>query len=74
MTGSVDPDYLCAAEISRRAGGLLGVSEADAFDALTLVPENLLALLQSPEGWGTLARMIASDLGADLPAFQPTVH
>lgn len=74
MSATRDPDYLCAAEISRHAGGLIGVSESDAFDALTLVPENLLALLQSPQGWTTLAGMIAADLGADLPAFQPTVH
>ncbi len=74
MTQALDPEYLCAAEISRRAGGMIGISEVEAFDALTFVPENLLALLQSPEGWSALARMIANDLGTDIPPFAPTVH
>jgi hypothetical protein len=73
MTG-LDADYICATEISRSAGGLIGVSEAEAFDALTFVPENLLPLLQSPEGWAALAGLIANGLGAEPPAFMPTVH
>lgn len=63
-----------ARELSRQYAPLLGVSPAEVFDELTQVPDNMLALLNSPEGWAALASYIAIDLGDSQPFFAPTVH
>lgn len=63
-----------AFELVRKTAPLMGVSEIEAFDALTYVPDNLLPLLQSPQGWSALSAFVASDLGVVAPAFKPTVH
>lgn len=43
-------------------------------DALAYVPENMLALLDFPEGWSALAEMVAADLGVSSFGYRPTVH
>lgn len=73
-----DPDWLAqveaARELSRRVALMTGVTESEAFDALTYIPDNLLPLLHSPQGWSTLAGMMANDLGVIAPTFKPMVH
>ena len=36
--------------------------------------DNLLVLLETPEGWGTLARHVAAVLGLDPPDYQPALN
>ena len=66
--------YLAAIELARQAAPVIGASEAYVFDALTFVPDNLLDLLRSPEGWTALASFIAVDFGCAMNAYAPTVH
>ncbi|MAM39267.1 MAG: hypothetical protein CL949_12400 [Erythrobacter sp.] len=63
-----------AFEFVRGCAPLIGVSEVEAFDALTYVPDNLLHLLESPQGWSALAGFISADLGIVAPAFRPAIH
>ena len=69
-----DSRYLAAVELARQAAPVIGASEADVFDALTYVPDNMLDLLRSPEGWTALASFIAVDFGCAMNAYAPTVH
>lgn len=51
------------------------VTAEEAFDCLCTVPDNLLPLLQSPQGWTTLAGYIGADLAQPAPvAVVPTIH
>lgn len=61
---------MLAAEVA----GALGADASEVFDALTCVPENMLALLDSPQGWAVLAQYIAGGLGLDSRDYAPTVH
>lgn len=44
------------------------------WDALCTVPDNMLSLLDSPQGWTALAGYIAAELGCRPPSFMPAVH
>jgi hypothetical protein len=43
-------------------------------DALTLIPDNMLTLLHSPEGWSALAEYVAAGLGVLRHCYVPTRH
>lgn len=64
----------CARHLAHRLAPLMGVPEGDAWDALTFIPDNQLYLLDSPEGWTTLADTIARDLGVYAPSYAPGIH
>ena len=66
--------YLTAIELSHQLAPRFGVGEADVFDALSAVPENMLDLLRSPDGWSALASFIAADFGIAMNNYQPTKH
>ena len=66
--------YLAARELARQIAPLLGVTAEQAFEALTYVPDEMLPLLQSPEGWSALAAMVASRVGVLTATFVPTRH
>lgn len=44
------------------------------YQALTFFPDNMLVLLQSPEGWAALAECIAADFGTAPIQLEPTIH
>ena len=63
-----------AMTLAEDVAGLLGVSAEAAWDALCSVPENMLGLLDSPQGWSALASFIACDLRMAAPDYRPRVH
>ena len=63
-----------AFELSRQIAPLLGVSEYEAVRYIDVVPENMLNLLESPEGWIALASYVATQTGTTLPDYSPTLH
>jgi hypothetical protein len=63
-----------ARELSRQLAPVLCAGETEVFGQLCTVPDNMLALLDSPEGWGTLAGYVAARFGMAPPAYQPTLH
>ena len=70
-----DDATLCAGrELARQVAPLLGVGEATAYDELTYIPDNLLTLLDSPDGWGAMCGYLAAGLGVPPPAYAPTIH
>jgi hypothetical protein len=44
------------------------------WQALWGVPDNMLGLLQSPQGWLALAEFVACQMGVAMPDYSPTVH
>lgn len=51
-----------------------GVPSIVLLRALTYLPENILSLLDYPEGWSALAEFVAADLGLAPCGYRPTVH
>jgi hypothetical protein len=43
-------------------------------DCLGTVPDNILVLLDSPEGWHALSGFVAVQLGTAACSYEPTVH
>jgi hypothetical protein len=63
-----------AMTLAEDVAGLLGVPSKAAWDALCILPENMLGLLDSLQGWTALASFIACDLRMDAPEYRPRVH
>lgn len=74
MTASDYGRALAAAVLADHLAAKIGVSSAETYGALRLVPDSLLCLLDCPEGWTALAGYVATGLGAHDPALIPTVH
>jgi len=53
---------------------MLGCLADDAFYSLLKIPNNLLPMLHSPEGWSALAAYIAGDQGLPPLNYFPAVH
>lgn len=53
---------------------LVNATADEVFNVLGTVPDNMLELLKSPQGWSTLAGYVAGDLGRALPDYKPTIH
>lgn len=51
-----------------------GISSGVLLRALSYLPENMLSLLDYPEGWSALAEFVAADLGLAPFGYRPTVH
>jgi len=51
-----------------------GIASSVLLQALVYLPENMLSLLDYPEGWSALAEFVAADLGLDPFDYRPTVH
>lgn len=69
-----DAQSHAAWELSRQIAPLLEASAAEVFDALTFVPDAMLPLLETPQGWRALAAHIAPDFALPPPRFSPSVH
>jgi hypothetical protein len=73
----LDPQFALHASAMRLVGDIAGLLDADAsevFGSLCDVPDNMLVLLSSPQGWTALAGFLAMELGAPVPDYRPTVH
>ena len=66
--------FLSACQLSRELAPVLRLDDGRVFDVLTYVPDNMLSLLHSPEGWAALAEFVAAELGAPSPSYLPTRH
>lgn len=66
--------YASASKLADDLAGLIGVTPVDAYEALRAVPDNMLSLLECPQGWTAIAGFVAADLGAPAPHYMPTVH
>jgi len=66
--------YRSARALSADLAGAADLSADAAFEALTFLPENMLELLASPEGWSALAQYVAGELGLTPFGYRPTVH
>lgn len=64
----------CGRYLARAIAQFGECSEAEAFDALTFIPDNMLSLLNSPEGWFVLSQYVADDLGLTGHIPQPTIQ
>ena len=60
--------------LSGEVAPLIGSTAGEVFDVLGHVPDNLLGLLESPQGWTTLAEYVACDLRRAVPGYKPQVH
>ena len=69
-----DAQYKSALALSRALSPRLGLTEAECFDAMCTIPDNLLSLLCSPQGWTAIASMVAADHGRADPGFMPALH
>lgn len=68
-----------AREVSAHAlmeeiAGRLGVDRDLVWNVLCGVPDNLLTLLDSPQGWSALMGYVSGELGAVAADFKPVVH
>lgn len=75
---SIDADRLAQFASAETLGAAIcdtfDLHFADVWQSLCHVPENMLALLDSPQGWSVVAGFVAHDCGHDLPDYAPTVH
>ena len=67
-------DLACASELARQLAPLLTTSEVEVLDVLCSVPDNMLSLLDTPEGWSALAGYVAGRLSMPSPGYTPTHH
>jgi hypothetical protein len=65
---------VCACTLIEEVAGQLGVEAMHVWGAMSTVPENMLSLLDSPQGWTALAGFAAAELGLAAPDFMPRVH
>lgn len=66
--------YEAGRRLANEIAGASDLGRAEVWDALCSVPDNMLALLESPQGWSALAAYVAEDLGWALNSYAPTVH
>lgn len=66
--------FASAYALARQLAPILRVGEADIFQALGYVPDNMLGLLRTPEGWAALAAIVAADFGVPTVTFEPTIN
>lgn len=63
-----------AKRLAREVATASGQDATSILDRLYYVPDNLLALLHSPQGWTALCAYVAADLGFAEPDYRPTIH
>lgn len=66
--------YLSAQCLAADVSGEIGEDLERVWDSLTSVPDNMLSLLENPQGWSALAAYLAEDMGRVLHSYAPTVH
>lgn len=70
-----DPSFVAGLSFAEGMARISDASQSEVLDALAFLPENMLDLLCSPEGWTALAEVVRADLciGGNF-IFKPTVH
>jgi hypothetical protein len=63
-----------AVALARDVAELLDTNVGETWWSLCNVHDNMLALLESPQGWSALAGYIACDLGLGAADYAPVVH
>ena len=53
---------------------VLGATDDAVWSALSGVPQNMAALLDSPQGWSALSGFVAATLSIYPPNYMPVVH
>lgn len=66
--------YHSAQRLAADVAGELGEDLERVWDRLTLIPDNMLSLLDHPQGWSALAAYLADDLRRAPTGYAPTVH
>jgi len=66
--------HVAACALVEDISGLLGVDSGLVWQALSSVPDNMLMLLDSPQGWTALAGFVSGELGVDGADLMPAVH
>ncbi len=75
MTAPPDPATIASAKhLVSCLSDCTGISSGVLLRALSYLPENMLSLLDYPEGWSALAQYVAADLGFAPFGYRPTVH
>lgn len=69
-----DAQLTTSRALARLLSAHLGITEDEAWGSICTVPDNLLSLLCSPQGWTAIADMVAADNQLAGSAFLPTVH
>ncbi|MBO81420.1 MAG: hypothetical protein CL801_08380 [Citromicrobium sp.] len=65
---------IAAWSLAQSLSNVFAASPCEIYESLTHIPDNLLVLLESPEGWRALASYVALDLGLHDLRFMPTIH
>jgi hypothetical protein len=63
-----------AMALADEVGPMIGRLADDAYHSLLKIPDNLLPMLDSPQGWSALAAYVAGDLGVPHVDYFPTIH
>lgn len=66
--------FVSAQVLAADVAGELGEDRESVWDSLTLIPDNMLSLLDHPQGWSALAAYLADDLRRAPTGYAPTVH
>jgi hypothetical protein len=70
----IEAQAVAASSLSHALARVSDMSVNQVWDCLTSVPDNMLALLHSPQGWTALASLVAADNGLPEPLLMPSIH
>lgn len=78
-TGRLEPDFIdpqltAASALASDVASITGLTFGVVFDQLTRVPDAMLDLLASPEGWSNLASYLGAHFGTAPIHYLPTRH
>ena len=66
--------FVSAQVLAADIAGELGEDQATVWNSLTLIPDNMLSLLDHPQGWSAMAAYLADELRRAPTGYSPTVH
>lgn len=66
--------HAAAVEFSRQTGITFGLGLWEVYTCLLDAPNNMLWMLETSDGWQTLAAYVAAMLGVEDGDYTPTVH
>ena len=66
--------YMAGCLLSDDLAPLLGKRSDEVFDVLGSMPNEMLSLLATPQGWSTLATYVAGRFDLPAPAYAPKLH
>ena len=69
-----DLQFACAAYFARTVSPTLRIDERAIIDALSCMPNAMLEMLESPEGWAELATLIVEGHQKSASSCQPVRH